>query len=290
MVGMNPQRTHGAINVRPLLVRHVLALAVVVVIFAVLNSIPVHTLRPRGDLVKYKGGLYLAEPMLLATWLFLSPFSFRRQLVTFGIVATLWLATGLWGYYNSLQHHLSGSRPDDILIPFLIEGCFAASTVVATYFMRRVRGLRLVPRGWHEPIPAGQPLRFSLLRLFGVTTAIGAVLALQVFREPFGAAVMSSLIGCMALLPFLPALTLILGSRFRRRTIAIDFAVLVAIPLVLWALATNNIIPYDSDLTAIVAVWAVACVGTFALLRLCGFRLVAGGHQVILQQCSEVAS
>ncbi len=83
---MKLRRTHGAINVPPLFARHVLALAVVVLVFAVLNSIPVHTSRPRGDLVKYKGGLYLAEPMLLATWLFLSPFSFRRQLVTFGIV------------------------------------------------------------------------------------------------------------------------------------------------------------------------------------------------------------
>jgi hypothetical protein len=287
---MKLQRTHDAINVLPPFARHVLSLAVVVVIFAVLNSIPVHTSRPRGDLVKYKGGLYLAEPMLLATWLFLSPFSLRRQLVTFGIVGTLWLAIGFGGYYNSLQYDLGGSRPDDILIPFLIEGCFAASTAVATYFMRRVRGLRLVPRAWHEPIPAGQPLRFSLLSLFGATTAIGAVLALQVFREPFGAAVMASLIGCMALLLFLPALMLILGSGLGRRTIAIDFAVLIAIPLVLWVLATNNMIPHDSDLAAIVSVWTVACVGTFAWLRLCGFRLVARGHQVILRQCSKVAS
>ncbi len=228
--------------------------------------------------------------MLLATWLFLSPFSFRLQLVTFGIVGTTWLATGFWGYYDNVQYYLGSWRPDDILYPFLIEGCFAASTAVATYFMRRVRGLRLVPRAWHEPIPAGQPLRFSLLSLFGATTAICAFLALQVFPEPFGVAVMASLIGCMALLPFLPALMLICGSRLGRRTIAIDFAVLIAIPLVLWVLATNNMIPHDSDLAAIVAVWAVACVGTFAWQRLCGFRLVVGGHQVILLQCSKVAS
>ena len=40
---MKLQRTHGTMNVRPLLARHILALAVVVVVFAVLNSIPVHT-------------------------------------------------------------------------------------------------------------------------------------------------------------------------------------------------------------------------------------------------------
>jgi hypothetical protein len=287
---MKLRRMHGAINVRPLLARHVLALAVVVVVFVVLNSIPVHTLRPRGDLMKYKGGLYLAEPMLLATWLFLSPFSFRRQLVTFGVVGTPLLATGFWGYYDNVQYYLGSWRTEDVLYSFLIEGCFAASTAVAACFMRRVRGLRLVPRAWHQPIPAGQPLRFSLLSLFGATTAIGAFLALRVYNEPFGVAVMASLIGCLALLPFLPALMLILGSRRGRRTIAIDFAVLIAIPPVLWVLATNNIIPHDPDLAAIVTVWAIACIGTFVWLRLCGFRLVAGGHEAVLLQCSKVTS
>jgi hypothetical protein len=111
---------------------------------------------------------------------------------------------------------------------------------------------------------------------------IGAVLALRPIGQPFGVAVTASVIGFVALLPFLPALMLILCTGRGRRAVTIDLAVLLTVPLVLWVLAMNGVIPRDPELVIILSVWFFACAGTFVWLRWCGFRLLtaaAGGGE-----------
>ena len=251
------------------------SLAAMVVVQAGMNLLPLVIEIPAvgwaGRWFEWTLFLSLAAATTIVAWLPLSPEALRPRIVVAATALTIMLGTQWLGWL--VAEGGIANRVEMVTQLAAMLSAYLLSVGFVAWYFRRVRGWRLVPRGWNEPIPAGRPLRFNLRQVFIGMAVVGLILSIRNDRVPYQLFVVGAIAGLVASVALVPAMTLILAVRSSRMTTLLDVS-LLSIAVVAFVVRTvANGWQYDLTIFATAYVWT--CVG-LAWLRLWGLCLLRG--------------